>query len=154
MVPRLILINGPNLNLVGTRKTEVYGSTSWQEYLLDLRQKYSDVQIEYFQSNHEGKLIDWLHAFGHHVDGIILNAGGYSHTSIAIRDAIEAIEIPVVNVHISNIYEREEFRRVDLLKDVCAQNYVGHGLEGYEKAVLYLIHQLGFEAECENNGTQ
>ena len=149
MVPRIIILNGPNLNLLGTRNPDVYGSVSFEDYLLELRGKYCDVQIEYFQSNHEGKLIDWLHAFDRHVHGIVINAGGYSHTSVAIRDAIEAIECPVVGVHISNIRNRESFRHIDLLEDVCRASVVGEGLPGYEKALLDLIHQAGFQAGCE-----
>lgn len=151
MIPRVIIINGPNLNLLGTRNPEVYGSTSFEEYLQEIRSKYNDVQIEYFQSNHEGKLIDWLHAFGEYCTGIIINAGGYSHTSIAIRDAIEAIKSPVINVHISDISKREEFRHVDLLADVAVKSFVGHGLEGYEKALLHLIHEVGFNSDCEGS---
>ena len=139
MIQRIIIINGPNLNLLGTREPEVYGRVTFDEYLNTLRSKYASVQIEYFQSNHEGQIIDWLHAYGFHATGIILNAGGYSHTSVAIRDAIEAITCPVIGVHISNIYEREAFRHVDLLKDVCLKSIVGKGLDGYEEALQGLI---------------
>lgn len=139
MIQRIVIINGPNLNLLGTREPEVYGRVTFENYLNTLRSKYTSVQIEYFQSNHEGQIIDWLHAYGFHATGIILNAGGYSHTSVAIRDAIEAIDSPVLGVHISNIYEREAFRQIDLLADVCMKSIVGKGLDGYEEALQALI---------------
>ncbi len=139
MVQRIVFINGPNLNLLGSRDPEVYGSVTFEDYIKEFRSKYQSVQMEYYQSNHEGQIIDWLHTYGFHVDGIILNAGGYSHTSVAIRDAIEAIHCPVVGVHISNIYEREAFRHVDLLTDVCVKSIVGKGLDGYEEALRVLI---------------
>ena len=139
MIQRIVIINGPNLNLIGTREPEVYGRVTFENYLNTLRSKYASVQIEYFQSNHEGQIIDWLHAYGFHATGIILNAGGYSHTSVAIRDAIEAIDSPVLGVHISNIYEREAFRQIDLLADVCMKSIVGKGLDGYEEALQALI---------------
>ncbi len=139
MSQRILIINGPNLNLLGTREPDVYGSTTFEEYLKVLRGKYGAIGIEYLQSNHEGQIIDWLHAFGFHVAGIIINAGGYAHTSVAIRDAIEAVKCPVVSVHISNIYERESFRRVDLLADVCLKSVVGKGIDGYEEALGILV---------------
>jgi len=138
MAQRIIIINGPNLNLLGTREPEVYGSMTFEEYLDGLRSKFVSIQIEYFQSNHEGQIIDWLHTYGFQADGIILNAGGYSHTSVAIRDAVEAIDSPVAGVHISNIFEREDFRHVDLIAGVCAKSVVGKGLNGYEEALLLL----------------
>ncbi len=142
MARQIIIINGPNLNLLGTREPEIYGRTTFEDYLKVLRGRHISVQIDYHQSNHEGQLIDWLHAYGFEADGIILNAGGYSHTSVAIRDAIKAIDCPVAGVHISNIYEREEFRHVDLLKDVCVLSVVGKGLDGYEDGLRFLI-ELG-----------
>ena len=141
MVPRIIVINGPNLNLLGRREPEIYGSQTFKDYLHEVREKYFEVQLEYLQSNHEGQIIDWLHGFGFHVNGIIINAGGYSHTSVSIRDAIQAIPCPVVNVHISNIYEREKFRHVDLLTDVCIESVVGKGLPGYEEALKVLLNR-------------
>lgn len=139
MAQRIVFINGPNLNLLGTRQPEVYGSITFDDYLAGLKSRHTSVQLEYFQSNHEGQIIDWLHTFGFHVDGIILNAGGYSHTSVAIRDAIEAIDCPVVGVHISDIYARENFRHVDLLADVCVTSVVGKGLDGYEEALRIVM---------------
>lgn len=142
MVPRIIIINGPNLNLLGRREPAIYGEQTFKDYLLKLREKFPRVQIEYLQSNHEGQIIDWLQGFGFHVSGMIINAGGYSHTSVAIRDAIQAIPCPVIDVHISNIYEREEFRHTDLLKDVCLKAIVGKGLPGYEEAVRVLLREI------------
>ena len=136
---RIIIINGPNLNLLGTREPEIYGITTFEDYLSGLISRHGAVNIEYMQSNHEGQIIDWLHTYGFDADGIILNAGGYSHTSIAIRDAIEAVECSVVSVHISNIHAREKFRHVDLLLDVCAGSIVGKGMDGYEEALQFLI---------------
>ena len=140
MAVRLAIINGPNLNLLGQRDPEMYGGRKFEDYLGDLRALYPDVTIEYFQTNHEGQIIDWLHALGFAgITGIVLNAGGYAHTSVAIRDAIDAIPARVVDVHISNIYEREAFRQVNRLKDVCATSIVGQGLEGYRQAIQFLL---------------
>jgi 3-dehydroquinate dehydratase II len=139
MSQRIVIINGPNLNLLGTREPKIYGGIPFDAYLSGLRSKYASVHLEYLQSNHEGQIIDWLHSYGFHVDGIILNAGGYTHTSVAIRDAIVAIDCPVTSVHISNIYEREDFRHVDLLTDVCVVSIVGKGLDGYEEALKAII---------------
>lgn len=131
----ILILNGPNLNLLGRREPDVYGNRSFEDYLEQLRQQYPDVQLDYYQSNHEGDLIDRLHADGFTADGIILNAGGYSHTSVAIHDAIAAITTPVIEVHISNIFAREEYRRHSLLSDVCRGVICGLGLEGYRYAV-------------------
>jgi 3-dehydroquinate dehydratase-2 len=135
----LVIINGPNLNLLGKRNIEVYGSKSFESFLNELRVEFSGTSIEYFQTNHEGDIIDKLHAIGFSADGIILNAGAYTHTSIAIRDAIEAITSPVVEVHISDIYAREEFRRTSMLKEVCHAQITGRGLEGYREAMHILL---------------
>ena len=137
---RVVILNGPNLNLLGVRSPEVYGSESFDSFIKELRRDHPQQEILYFQTNHEGQLIDWLHQHGFsNTRGIILNAGGYAHTSVAIRDAIEAIEVPVIDVHISNIYEREEFRRVNLLSEVCAASFVGHGLKSYTLALESLL---------------
>jgi len=135
----LVIINGPNLNLLGKRNQEIYGNKSFTEFLDELRNEFVGVPIGYIQSNHEGVIIDQLHELGFSSDGIILNAGGYAHTSIAIRDAIESITSPVIEVHISDIYAREEFRHVSMLADVCKMQIVGHGLEGYREAIQYLL---------------
>lgn len=134
---KLIIINGPNLNLLGKREPEIYGSRSFEDYLCSLKRKYSDIEIEYFQSNVEGEIINKLHETGFSYHGIILNAGGYTHTSVAIADAIAAISAPVIEVHISNIFAREEFRHISLLSPKCAGSIIGLGLDGYRLAVEY-----------------
>ena len=133
------IINGPNLNLTGKREPAIYGQTTMEEMVDSLRQQFLDVEIGYYQSNVEGELINRLHEVGFTADGIILNAGGYSHTSVAIHDAIAAITTPVVEVHISNIYAREEYRRHSLLSDVCRAVLCGLGLDGYKYALDYLV---------------
>lgn len=132
-------MNGPNLNLLGVREPEIYGSTTFEDYFRELRSKFEDHQLEYFQSNHEGALIDKLHEVGFSFDGIVMNPGAYTHTSIAIRDAISSITTPVVEVHISNLEEREEFRQISYVKDVCIGSVVGMGLAGYSKALEKII---------------
>ncbi|HQH19939.1 MAG TPA: type II 3-dehydroquinate dehydratase, partial [Bacteroidales bacterium] len=112
---KLIIINGPNLNLLGIRETSIYGNTSFEDFLITLQKKYPQIKIEYFQSNIEGELINKLHETGFSWDGIILNAGGYTHTSVAISDAIAAIKTPVIEVHISNIFSREDYRKTSLI---------------------------------------
>ncbi|MBQ6683922.1 MAG: type II 3-dehydroquinate dehydratase [Bacteroidales bacterium] len=129
------IINGPNLNLTGKREPAIYGNTTMEEMVDALRRRFPDVEIGYFQSNVEGEIINRLHEVGFSAQGIILNAGGYSHTSVAIHDAIAAITTPVIEVHISNIYAREEYRRHSLLSDVCRGVVCGLGLEGYRFAV-------------------
>ena len=132
---KLIIINGPNLNLLGVREPSVYGNKSFAEYLEDLKKHFTKVEIDYFQSNVEGELINKLHEVGFSYDGIILNAGGYTHTSIAIADAISAIKTPVIEVHISNIYAREEFRHNSLIAGKCKGSISGFGLDSYRLAV-------------------
>ena len=134
---KLLILNGPNLNRLGVRKPEIYGSTSMAQILLAIRQNWPEVRLEYRQSNHEGDLIDWIQDF--EGDGIVLNAGGYSHTSVALRDAVEDCAVPVVEVHISDISQREPFRRTSLLTEVCAHSIIGKGINGYEQAVNWLI---------------
>jgi 3-dehydroquinate dehydratase II len=138
MKKRIIIINGPNLNLLGKRQPEIYGSLTFEEYFRDLEKKYSDIHLLYFQSNHEGGIIDLLHLYGFEIDGFVVNAGAYTHTSIAIADAIRSITAPVVEVHISNIYERESFRHVSYMKDACVKSIVGKGLAGYDEAIEFL----------------
>lgn len=135
------IINGPNLNLTGIREPEVYGRITMEEMVAGLRERFPEVEIGYFQSNIEGEIIDRLQAVGFSADGIVLNAGGYSHTSVAIHDAIAAITTPVIEVHISNIYAREEYRRHSLLSDACRGVICGLGLEGYR----FAIEALGIE---------
>ena len=129
---KILIVNGPNLNLLGTREPEIYGNQTFLEYVETLRAGF-DGTIDYFQSNVEGELINTLQASCH--DGIILNAGGYTHTSVALRDCIAAISVPVVEVHISNLAKREEFRHNSLITAVCAGSIMGFGLKGYELAI-------------------
>lgn len=136
------IINGPNLNLTGIREPDIYGTTSMEAMVAELRAQFPDVEIGYYQSNVEGELINHLQAVGFSADGIVLNAGGYSHTSVAIHDAIAAITAPVVEVHISNIYAREEYRRHSLLSEVCRGVVCGLGLNGYRLAVEGLLRLM------------
>ena len=132
---KLIIINGPNLNLLGKREPEIYGHQTFEEYLEELRLKFPDYSMEYFQSNHEGALIDKLHEVGFSYNGIVFNPGAYTHTSIALRDAIAAISSPVFEVHISNLAEREDFRQTSYISEVCSGSINGMGLEGYQLAI-------------------
>jgi len=132
---KIININGPNLNLLGKREPNIYGSLSMEEYLLKLRAMYSDIDIEYYQSNVEGKLIDKLQEVGYTYNGIILNAGAYTHTSIALQDCIRAITVPVVEVHISNVKNREEYRHHSMITPACIGTIQGFGMNSYRLAV-------------------
>lgn len=134
----LHIVNGPNLNLLGKREPEKYGHTSFEGYLEDLKAAFPGVDLVYFQSNVEGALIDHLHDVGFQSQGIVLNAGGYTHTSVALRDAVAAIPAPVVEVHITNVHAREEFRHTSLLSPVCKGVICGLGLEGYAAAIRAL----------------
>jgi 3-dehydroquinate dehydratase-2 len=138
MSTALHILNGPNLNLLGKREPDQYGNASFGEFLEGLRRTFPDCEIDYFQSNVEGELINYLHEVGFHSAGIILNAGGYTHTSVALRDAVAAIASPVMEVHITNIHAREEFRHVSLLSPVCKGVICGLGLEGYSAAIRAL----------------
>lgn len=133
------IINGPNLNLLGVREPSIYGNTGIEDYIKELKAIYTIVEIEYYQSNVEGELINKLHEVGFSFDGIILNAGGYTHTSVAIADAIAAIKTPVVEVHISNIYAREEYRHVSLTGKNCQGVLTGFGMNGYRLALESLL---------------
>ena len=135
----LLILNGPNLNLLGKREPEIYGSQTFLDYLAALLPQFEDHQIDYYQSNHEGYLIDKLQEVGFSYDGIIFNPGGYTHTSVALADTVSAITSPVVEVHISNIYEREPFRHHSYIKPVAVHSIVGEGLNGYRKAIDFLI---------------
>jgi 3-dehydroquinate dehydratase-2 len=139
MSKRIIIVNGPNLNLLGKRETDVYGHQDFESYLAVLIKIYSELRLEYFQSNVEGELINKLHEVGFSYDAIILNPGGYTHTSIALADAIAAISTPVVEVHISNIHAREEMRHTSLTGARCAGIISGFGLRGYELALEYAV---------------
>lgn len=136
---KLIIINGPNLNLLGVREKDVYGNQSFEDYLELLKKKYPGIQFEYYQSNVEGELINEIQEKGFLFDGIILNAGAYTHTSIAIADAVKAIKAPVVEVHISNIFAREDYRHVSYLGRNCAGSISGFGLKSYDLAVEYFL---------------
>jgi len=132
---KIQIINGPNLNLLGLREPSIYGSESIDSFIEQLKTQYSIIDIDYYQSNVEGELINKLHEVGFSYDGIILNAGGYTHTSVAIADAIAAIKTPVVEVHVSNIYSREEYRHVSLTGKNCKGVLTGFGLNGYRLAL-------------------
>jgi len=132
------IINGPNLNLLGKRETSVYGNQSFEGFFETLKTRFRDAELHYYQSNVEGELVNKIHEVGFDYNGIILNAGAYTHTSVAIHDAIAAIKTPVVEVHISNVYQREEFRHKSLITSKCAGMLTGFGLEGYALALTYL----------------
>lgn len=129
------IINGPNINLLGKREPSIYGSVSFEDYLAELRAEYPEVQIDYYQSNIEGELIDKIQQVGFDADGIILNAGAYTHTSIALQDAIRAVKSPVVEVHISNVHAREAFRHVSMISCACLGVICGFGLNSYRLAL-------------------
>ena len=136
---KISIINGPNLNLIGTRETDVYGSETFEHYFQKLRKKYEHVDFDYFQSNIEGELINEIQRAGTKMDGIILNPGGYTHTSVAIGDAVAGIKVPVVEIHISNIDAREEFRKLSHVSAKCKGTIIGLGLKGYALAVEYFL---------------
>lgn len=138
---RIEIINGPNLNLLGKREPEIYGGQSFEEYLQSLRNRYEDVEIGYFQSNCEGALIDRIHAVGFEADGIVINAGAYTHTSIALHDALKAVSAPAVEVHISNVHQREEFRHKSMIAAACKGVVCGFGLDSYRLAMEALLLQ-------------
>ena len=158
---KIVIINGPNLNLLGKREPSIYGTQSMEQILVDIQRAHMDVHFTYLQSNHEGDLIDWIQEVGQptpipslkgrvvsdeamrqEVIGVVLNAGGYTHTSVALRDAVACANVPVVEVHISDISQREEFRRVSLLTDVCNHSIIGHSTKGYQEAVEWLLGRV------------
>ena len=136
---KIQIINGPNLNLLGVRQPDVYGSCSFENFLPQLRALFPDVEMEYYQSNIEGELLDKLQEVGFDCDGVVLNAGAYTHTSLALADCIRALKCPVIEVHISNISEREEFRHRSLTQPVCSGQIAGLGLDGYTLAMEYIV---------------
>ena len=140
---KIVIINGPNLNLLGIREKNIYGQMSFEDYYTQLVAEYPQITFDYFQSNVEGILIDKLHEIGFSVDGIILNAGGYTHTSVALADAISAIKTPVVEVHISNIFAREEFRHVSLIGAACKGSISGFGMDSYRLAIASFLSKPG-----------
>ena len=137
----IIIINGPNLNLLGKREPHIYGNISFEKYIKTIEKKYEQINIEYFQSNIEGKLIEKIHEVGFSYDGIILNAAAYTHTSVGIGDAIKAIQTPVIEVHISNIYQREEFRHHSYVAPNASGVIAGFGMKSYELALLSFINE-------------
>ena len=138
---KILILNGPNLNLQGKRDVNIYGTTTFEEYTESLAKRYEGkVEFDYFQSNIEGELINAIHASVGKYDGVVLNAGGYTHTSVALRDAIAAVTTPVVEVHISSILAREEFRHISYVSAACVARFLGLGFEGYKKAMEYLCN--------------
>jgi len=136
---KIMIINGPNLNLLGVREPGIYGNSSFESYLPSLRGRYPDVELQYFQSNIEGELIDRLQAVGFDYDGIVLNAGAYTHTSVALLDCIRSLKAPVIEVHISNVHRREEFRHHSMISAGCLGVICGFGLDSYRLAVEALL---------------
>jgi len=136
---KILIVNGPNLNLLGRREPNIYGNRSFETFFDELQADFPGIELEYFQSNHEGALLDKLHDAGFMVNGIVLNAGAFTHSSIALSDAVAAITAPVVEVHISNVHRREAFRQHSFLAAQCVGSIIGLGLEGYRLAVRYLI---------------
>jgi 3-dehydroquinate dehydratase-2 len=134
---KLIIINGPNLNLLGVREPEIYGSRTFEDFLTELKNRFPEIELSYYQSNIEGEIVNKIHETGFNFGGIILNAGAYSHTSYAIADAISSVTTPVVEVHISNTFAREEYRHKDVLTAKCVGLICGLGLEGYALAINY-----------------
>ena len=134
---KMIIINGPNLNLLGVREKKIYGNKSFESLFDELQKKYNDISLEQYQSNHEGEIIEKIQEVGFSYDGIIINAGGFTHTSIAIRDAISSVTTPCLEVHISNILSREEFRQNSYLSEVSVGIISGLGMKGYELAIQY-----------------
>lgn len=138
---KIQIINGPNLNLLGKRETSIYGNQSFEEFYEALKKRFPSLELYYYQSNMEGEIVNKLHETGFSFDGIILNAGAYTHTSVAIHDAIAGIKTPVIEVHISNVYSREEFRHKSLITSKCVGLLTGFGLEGYALAISYFVNK-------------
>lgn len=138
---KIIIINGPNLNLLGTREPDIYGHTTMEDYIQSLRKQHPRVDIDYYQSNHEGSLIDKLQEVGFSYDGIVLNAGAYTHTSVALLDCIRSLKTPVVEVHISNVHAREEFRNHSIISPACLGVIAGFGMDSYSLAVEALLNR-------------
>jgi 3-dehydroquinate dehydratase-2 len=136
---KILILNGPNLNLLGKREPGVYGNRGFDDYFEELRQRYPSVELVYYQSNHEGGLIDKLHEVGFSFDGVVFNAGAYTHTSVALQDAIRAIPAPVIEVHISNVHQREEFRHHSMISCACKGVICGFGLDSYRLAIEALL---------------
>lgn len=136
----LLIINGPNLNLLGKREKNIYGDQSFEDYFSELQREYAETNLSYFQSNSESEIIDKIHDVGFDIDGIIINAGAYTHTSVAIRDAIAGVTSPVIEVHISNVHTREEFRHKSYISAVCKGVIAGFGLDSYRLAIEHFLN--------------
>ena len=136
---KIVIVNGPNLNLLGKRQPEIYGSKRFEEFYKELQTQFPEHSFDYFQSNHEGHIIDKLHQVGFEDCGIVLNSGGLTHTSVSLGDAVAAIKAPVVEVHISNIHGREDFRKASYVGPHCEGHFIGFGLDGYKMGVEFLI---------------
>lgn len=139
---KIQIINGPNLNLLGKREPTIYGSQSFEEYFSQLQKQFPDIELHYFQSNVEGEIINKIHEVGFSFDGIIINAGAYTHTSVAIHDALGGIKTPTIEVHISNVYAREEFRHKSLITSKCIGMLTGFGMQGYAMAIRYFQERI------------
>lgn len=140
---KILILNGPNLNLLGKREPGIYGARGFEDYLPELKERFPEVELDYFQSNSEGALIDKIHEVGFTWDGIVLNAGAYTHTSVALQDAIRGVKTPVVEVHISNVHQREEFRHKSMISCACVGVICGFGLDSYRLAVEALTARKG-----------
>ncbi|MDR2122230.1 MAG: type II 3-dehydroquinate dehydratase [Flavobacteriaceae bacterium] len=136
---KILIINGPNLNLLGKREPEIYGTQTFEDYFDQLQKKFSFIELEYFQSNHEGSIIDKIHEAGFSYDGIVINPGAYTHYSYAIHDALKSVITPAIEIHISDIEKREDFRKISVTKDACILQIKGKGLSGYDEAIEYFI---------------
>ncbi len=141
-MPKIAIVNGPNLNLLGKREPDIYGNQSFEDYLIVLQAGFPEVEITYYQSNVEGELINFLHSCMYREQGIVLNAGAYTHTSIALADAIAAINVPVIEVHISNVLAREDFRKTSFIAAKCVGSISGLGLNGYTLAVTHILDTI------------
>ncbi|MDD4921720.1 MAG: 3-dehydroquinate dehydratase [Bacteroidales bacterium] len=139
---KIAIINGPNLNLLGKREPDIYGKESFESYFKTLKTRYPQVDFVYFQSNHEGALIDKIQELGFDFDGIVLNAGGYTHTSVALGDCIKAVKTPVIEVHISDLSKREAFRQVSMIKSACKGSFAGFGMDSYRMGVDAILALL------------
>lgn len=140
LIMKIQIINGPNLNLLGVREPSVYGNATFDDYLAELKSKYPNAEIEYFQSNVEGEMINKIHEVGFSYNGIVLNAGAYTHTSVALLDAIKAVSTPVIEVHISNVHQREEFRHKSMISAGCKGVICGFGLDSYRLAIEAILN--------------
>ena len=138
---KIQIINGPNINLLGKREPSIYGARSFEDYLVELKERFPQVEMEYYQSNVEGEMINKIHEVGFDYDGIVLNAGAYTHTSIALQDAIRAVSVPTIEVHISNVHQREEFRHRSMISCACVGVICGFGLDSYRLAIEALVER-------------